>query len=196
MKGGGFSWTGTQSWSWKPEKRWRSISQVFAGASRSFYNFGRTAPRWMDCCLASCPKSVIGVYLCAEGPAPMVGFLPSAGNSLGTSFTPWPPLAALLVVQGAITESVSSIHRACSSCWSPWSQWRRPRWRPRRRCSQPGEAAVLGLVGDGPAAVEDRLHDVAVQLVSQLRQSWDQLLTNLHSGVGCSLGGWRRRLEK
>lgn len=35
--------------------------------------------------------------------------------------------------------------------------------------SQPGEAAVLGLVG-GPA-VQDGLHDVAVQLVPQLWQS-------------------------
>ena len=35
--------------------------------------------------------------------------------------------------------------------------------------SQPGEAAVLGL-GGGPA-VEDGLHDVAVELVPQLGQS-------------------------
>ena len=62
-----------------------------------FYNFGRTAPCWMDCCLCqffSSPKSVIGVCLYAEGKDPMVGFLPPAGNSLGTSFTaPCPPLA-------------------------------------------------------------------------------------------------------
>jgi hypothetical protein len=36
---------------------------------------------------ASSPKSVIGVCLYAEGEDPMVGFLPWAGNSLGTSFT-------------------------------------------------------------------------------------------------------------
>jgi len=79
---------------------------------RSFYNFGRTAP-WMDCCLfcqlfSSPIESVIGVCLCALGKGPMVGFLPSAGNSLGTSFTSLFHHYKHSQWWGAITESVSS----------------------------------------------------------------------------------------
>ena len=53
--------------------------------------------------------------------------------------------------------------------------------------SQPGEAAVLGLVG-GPA-VQDGLHDVAVELVPQLGQSWDELVLGLHPRVWSGLWG-------
>ena len=103
------------------------------------------------------------------------------------------------MVAGAITESVSSMQQGLvvlivimvtkiiATAFSMMSML-------ALVSSQPGEAAVLGLVG-GPA-VQDGLHDVAVELVPQLGESWDELVLGLHPRVWSGLWGGGRRLQQ